>query len=135
MSNSRSLSAAAWASITARTTGEVWLLLLTITPGEDAPIRMVNSSADIQSRGNTFIAFPFDLDLPTDEEGQISSARIVLDNVSRQLIDEIRNLPSPLVALVELILESAPDVVEASFPDFTLKSLSYNMITIQGDLS
>lgn len=135
MTYKRIISSQAWGAIAARETTEAFLMLLTLTPSEGQVIRLVNNTTDITSREAVFIHFPFSLDLPSDEQGQIAEARIVLDNVSRVLIDEIRNLPTPLTALLEVILASTPDVIEASFPDFTLRSITYNMVTIEGSLT
>jgi len=129
------ISSSAWQAIAVRETTEAFLLLMTVTPSGQPPIRMVNNTSDVVSRGNTFIAYPFTIDLPSNEEGQISSARIVLDNVSRTLVDEIRALASPLQVLLEVVLSSAPDTVEASFPDFTLRNVTYNALTIEGTLT
>src|SRR5579885_2175455 len=88
---SRALSLAARQAVNAQETGEVFLLLLTLDHDElAAPIRVVNNTVDIVSRGNTYIAYPFQLELPAEDADQISSVRLSIDNVDRTIVQSLR---------------------------------------------
>lgn len=132
---SRTLSTAAYSAINAQQTGEVLHMLLTVENSAGPPIRMTDNSVDVVSRGWTFIAYPFALELPTDEAGNISSARLSIDNVARALVDEIRNLVEPLVLTIEIVAASTPDTVEYSAVDYRLKNVTYDALTISGTLT
>ena len=132
---SRTLSTAAYSSINAQQTGEVFHVLLTIENSGGMPIRMTDNTEDVVSRGTTFIAYPFALELPSDEAGNISQARLSIDNVARALVDEVRTLAEPLVLTIEVVAASTPDTVEYSAADYTLKNVTYDALTISGTLT
>ncbi|NDC57532.1 MAG: DUF1833 domain-containing protein, partial [Alphaproteobacteria bacterium] len=78
----RSLSATAVASLTAETTDEVWLPLVTISHADlSSPIRVVANNENITSRGNTFIGYPFEIELPSQNDQSPGEARLRIDNV------------------------------------------------------
>ena len=133
---SRSLNSAALASIYAETTDEVWLELLEITHDDLAtPFRLVNNNEDITSNGNVYTAFAFRARLPQQVEKELTKFTITLDNVSRLLIEELRTVStSPQIAL-SIVLASDPDTVEAGPFNFVLKTISYDALTIEADLS
>lgn len=132
---SRTLSTAGYAAVNAQETGEVFHMLITVANSNGPPIRMTTNSEDVVSRGNTFLAYPFALELPTDEAGNISEARLSIDNVARALVDEIRGLVEPLVLTIEVVTESTPDTVEYSAEDYRLKNVNSDAITISGTLT
>lgn len=132
---SRTLSTAAYSAINAQQTGEVFHVLLTIENSGGMPIRMTDNTEDVVSRGQTFIAYPFALELPSDETGNISQARLSIDNVARALVDEVRTLAEPLVLTIEVVAASTPDTVEYSAADYTLKNVTYDALTISGTLT
>jgi len=132
---SRNISSAALTAINTQQTSEVFVILLTIEVPDAQPIYLTNNSEDVVSRGRTYIAYPFALETPSDENGQISEARLSIDNVSRSLVDEIRNLADPLQLSIEVVLASTPDTVEASWNDYILRQVTYDALTISGTLT
>ena len=132
---SRTLSAGAFAGVNAQQTGEVFHTLLTVQNSGGPPIRMTDNSEDVVSRGKTFIAYPFALELPSDAAGQISEARLAIDNVARALVDEVRSLTEPLVLTIEVVTATTPDTVELELIDYTLKNVTYDAMTISGTLT
>lgn len=134
---SRTLSTSAWSAIAAQQTSDGAVILLTIMNSADSSVidRLTDNSQDVVSRGNTFMAYPFALELPADENGQPSRARLSIDNVSRQIIDDLRSLPDPLQLLIEIVFLSDPDTVEVSYQDFVLRDVSYDALTISGTLT
>ena len=117
-------------------TDEVWLILLTIShPDLSDDIRVVNNWENISSRGDDFVGLPFDISLPIDSAENQPSARIRIDNVSREIIQHLREVNSALEVLIEVIRASAPNVVEARFAGFTLRTVDADVATISGSLS
>jgi hypothetical protein len=133
------LSIPARRAIMASETGEVFLLLLTLshrllTP----PLRFANNTTPITSRSNVYAACPFEVSLPDERDDQVAAQiQLRIDNVNRQIMEGIRQLPigEPPTAVLELILASSPDVVEQAFPDFTLREVEYDALIVSGTLA
>lgn len=135
---SRTLSSAGWAAITGRDTDAVFLVALEITTASSpsTTIRIVNNSEDVTYNGNTFTAFPFQPELPLDQNGQISEVRIAIDNVSRLLVDDLRSEVEPMsVSMLVLNMSTSPPSLEASFVDYQMVDAQYDALTVQGRLS
>jgi hypothetical protein len=109
---------------------------LTIShPDINPAIRVVNNTEDVTSRGETFVAFPFDLTLPDQREDAPPRARIVIDNVSREISQSVRSITSAPSVTLEIIRAAAPDTVEASWPFFSLRNVKWDINQISGDLT
>lgn len=133
---SRNLSTGARQAIFAAESGEAFIILLTFTHESLAsPIRVGSDSVDTVSRGQAYIAYPFDLTLPDDDEGRAPRARLVIDNVDRQIVATLRNLATSPVLTLEIVRAAAPDVVEAVFHDFRLRNVRYDSHVIEADLT
>lgn len=131
----RTVSAAAAAAMAAPQTGEVFLSLLTIDHDDlDAPIRLCNNGADVTSRGDLYVAFPFQHQLPTDSDGEVPRAEIAICNVTTEITRQLDVLQSPPTVALEIVLASSPDTVEAGPWNFTLKGVDYDQLTIQASL-
>lgn len=130
----RSLSAAAVASLNAPQTGEVWLVLLTIANAGMTTIRVVNNTEDIVSRGNTYQAFPFELELPGEDPDSPSSARLRIDNVDKRIVEAVRSISTPPEVTIEVILASQPDTVEIAYSSLTMRSVEYDVNSVRGEL-
>lgn len=114
---------------------EVFLVLLTIDhDGLSQPIRVVNNLEQVNSRGQEFIAFPFSISLPDDKEESPPRARLAIDNVTREIGQAIRQIVGPPRVTIEVVMASAPDTVEASFPNFLLRNVTYDAATVSGEL-
>ena len=113
------------------------LILLTIEHAEiGAPIRVVRNAvgSDIVSNGETFTAFPFDIDIATDTDGA-PRASINLMSVDRRIGNAILNLKTPPQIAFETILASAPDRVETRYARFKLRNITIDAVIISGELS
>ena len=95
-----------------------------------APILLVNNNEDIVSRGLTYNKFPVKLVLPPDDGETERVVNISFDNVSQELLEEIRTVTSPIRLKLELILASIPDEVQMEFDELKLVQVSYNSQTI-----
>lgn len=131
----RTLSSRAIASGNAQQTDEVWLVLLTIShPELPEPIRVVNNNENVTSRGNEFIAFPFDIQLPGEDPDLPAKARLRIDNVDRRVVNTIRSITSPPSVTLEVVLASAPNTVEISFEGLVMREVEYDVSAVTGDL-
>jgi len=111
-----------------------FLTLLTISHSSFADIRLVNNTVNITSRGNIFQAFPMKITLPPDDGTTARGAKLELDNVSLELITEIRTVTTPISAKLELILASDPDVVEIELAELKISNVQYNAQRITASL-
>jgi hypothetical protein len=86
------------------------------------------------SRGNTYLFFPVRLKLPDDTPDGPGEMQIEIDNVHQQYTETIREIHSPPLFNVELVMDDDPDTVEAQWPEFELRHVQYNESTITGTL-
>ena len=108
--------------------------LLVISHADITTLRFVANTEDITSNGYVYTAYPFDIRLPQECEDQLSQVPIVIDNVDRAIVDEIRSLGgAPNIAL-SIVLASDPDTVEYGPIDATLRNVEWNFGKITGDL-
>jgi hypothetical protein len=133
----RSLSTAAINSANDQNSGEVWLVLLTIAHPDilDGPIRLVSDMQDFVSRGNTYVALPFDVVLPGEDPDTASKATLRVDNVDRRIVLALRQLVSPPTVSIEVVLHSSPAYVEAGFYDLILRNAVYDADSVTAELA
>ena len=82
---------------------EVDLCFLTITHDDLAePIRVVWDTKDFVYGGETFIGFPFDLEILSDDE-KPPQAKLTIQNIDPRIGDSIRELSSPPRLKIELL--------------------------------
>ncbi len=133
---SRALSDDARAEMFAQETGEVYIVLVTVSHDElDDPLRVCSDGADTVSRGDTFVAYPFNLELPSDEEGAPPRATISIDNVERSIAESLRTISSPATFLIEVVRAADPDTVEVAYDQFQLTNVKGDVFQISGDLT
>jgi hypothetical protein len=132
---SRTLSPAARRSANAAETDEVWLVLLTFTHASlEEPLRFVNNYASVESRGDLFIAFPFEIELPGEDAEGLTDARIRIDNIDRQIVRAVREMAEPPDVTIEIVLASQPDTVEAAFDGLVMRDVGYDAVMVTGVL-
>lgn len=95
---------------------------------------MTSDAVETQSRGESFAPFPFALTLPDDDENGAPEARLAIDNIDRQIVRSLRDLPSAPFVLIEIVRAAAPDTVEARFADFKLRDVTYDSRVVEGIL-
>lgn len=84
-------------------TDEIDLCFLTITHAKLAePIRVVWDTKDFSYGGNTFIGFPFEITILSDDENP-PSARLAIQNIDPRITDVLRGLGAPLRIKIELL--------------------------------
>jgi len=143
-----SLSPAALAAMFSPDADKTLVTLLTLTgAGIATPVRLADHYTQrigetddevlygVASRGEDYIFLPFQITLPAEEQAAAPRCRIVLHDVTRSLIPQLRTITSAPSVLVELVLSSAPDTVEVSFGGFSLGGISYDAGTISAELA
>lgn len=104
-------------------------------PDWDEPLYLVNNTVPITSNGIEYQPFPVRLRLPVDDGESSRKVTIEFDNVSRELIEEIRSVTDVNISVfISVILASNPDVVEIEIGELKLKSVNYNAQTITASL-
>ena len=144
---SRSVSSDFRVAVYAQSTSEIPVLLVTISHDNlSVPIRVSTDNADTfdvdgtetrgtVSNGENFIFYPMQITLPDDSEESVTSANLVIDNIDRTIMQEIRQMTDSPTVTMQLVLASSPDVVEAEFDNFKFDSISADALTITGQLS
>lgn len=132
---SRSLSSAALQAIFAQETGEAVFFLVTIDHSTwGTPVRMVNNNENIVSGGNTYYAFPVDIQLPNDTAEQMPRTKLKVCNVDREIIAALRALSTKPTVTLSIIFSSTPNTIEAGPFNMRLENYSYDAETVTGDL-
>jgi hypothetical protein len=153
MSRLSTLSSAAVRAMYSSETQEAISMLVTIyNPATDLPeLRLADSFSGrlsslttdmeivygITSRGHDHVFLPMQITLPTEQETGVGQCNIVLNYTSPEAIQLIREkITKPTKVLLELVLVSSPDTIEASFSDFYITSVTYNaeQITLSLDM-
>jgi hypothetical protein len=120
----------------AQETGDAILILVRIShPSLSDDIRVTSNSVDTVSNGETFIAFPFDMELAQDKDDELPTARLTIDNVSREITQAIRQITSPATVRTQVVRGDDPDTIEADQPDFQLRDVRYNSLVVEGTLN
>lgn len=116
--------------------GGGFLILLTINhPQLATPLRVVNNTVNITSNGDDFIAYPFKIKLPEEREGIAPLAKLTIDNVSREIIQSIRQIATPLSIDIQGVRIDDVDAVEFELPTFKLRNVDWDATQITGDLT
>lgn len=132
----------------AQETEEVFVLLLEvaneITPSQ--PIRVALDSENLDSKltvdgtdthdpAVTFAGGFFNIELPEEAGENISTVRVTIDNVDRQIVEAIRLASNPPEVRMWVVLKSTPDVVEAGPYFLSLESATYDALKVSGELA
>jgi hypothetical protein len=71
---------------------------------------------------------------PVDDGETARSFLIEFDNVSLQLIEEIRTVTTPMGVKLEMILASMPDEVQIVQDDLKIQNITYNKYKISATI-
>ena len=142
---SRDISDAAKNAIYAQQTEEVFIFLVTIdNENFTTPIRVASDSFEllpdagvrgVLSRGEEYLYMPFDISLPAQDESGVAKANISIDNISREIVGHVRQATSALSITIEVVLASDVDSPEITVSDFRLDRVTYDSLTVSGDIS
>lgn len=144
-SQGRQLSNAAKAAIFAQSTDRAFIVLITINHSTfTQPIRVASDPKEllpdsglrgVVSRGMEFVFMPFSINLPAQDDTGVAKASISVDNINREIVAAVRRASSALSITIEIVLDSSPDTLEASMEDFRLERVTYDAMTVSGDIS
>lgn len=119
----------------AQQTDQVFLVLVRISHTDlAADIRVVNNYENITHNGNTWVAFPFDIELPGDFEEALPTVRLTICNVDRQIVEALRTVSGPPTVVIKVVLASAPEDIQVGPITLTLREAQYNSLTVSGTL-
>ena len=132
----RSISASALAKMQELSSDAAFLVLLTIDEEQlDEPIRVVNNTENIESRGDTYYAFPFGVKMPTTGGESLPTIRLTIDGVDQSIIQAIQLAKGRPEVTMEIIESTAPDDVEVGPMIFSLESVEAGAISVSGELT
>lgn len=143
---SRTLSLAMREAMNSQETGEVAVVLLTLEhPSFPEPLLLSSDPTErlseeplsygTISRGDTYVFCPMGVTLPDDLGERAPVARIVVENISRELIKVMKPLAGLATGKVEIVLASSPDEVEIEYPVLDIVRAPYNANTITLEFS
>lgn len=99
-----------------------------------APIRVVNNNENVVSNGETFLKYPFRITLPNKLDNAPPTARLEIDNVSREIGQAIRLADSPPTVEISVIRREDPDTLEIALQPMSLQNASVDALVVSGDL-
>lgn len=125
---------------------EVPIFLLTITHADLAePIYLSTDPTErydddgpgyrTVSRGTNFLYAGIDVTIPSEEDKSPPASKLSIANVTRDLIPLARSVSTPPSVTIEMVLASAPDDVEATWPAMDMSALTYDASFLQFDLT
>jgi len=130
---SNQLSAEVKAQIFSQESNDPFLTLVTLEH-EDFTIKLVNNTTDINSRASVFYAMPMKIRLPADDGETTRDFSIEFDNVSLEIISQLRQVTGDINVTIEFILASLPNVVQMSHENLLLRGITYNAKTITASI-
>jgi hypothetical protein len=114
---------------------DAYICLFVFThPNLAVPIRMTDAGEDVVVGVDTYAHVPLKIALPDMTDESPPAGRLVLDNVSRDLIAEIRTFNTPLACELRVVLASAPATVELGPFDFEVRNVQWGALTLTADL-
>lgn len=117
-------------------TDEVFLFFVQITsPGLEEAVNFVGARKNITVLGIEYLAYPFSLDLPSDDGETISSVTLTIGNVTRKLTESLRSISDDIYIKYWVALASSPEVVQEGPFSMGLTSIKMNALTIEGTLT
>lgn len=133
---SRNVSAELKQAVYAQETEHEFVVLISISHDDlEEPIRVNSSGKDVLHNGDNYVAFPFEVILPDDVDDRPPRAKLRIDNISREVVLAIRTISSAPRVTIRIVMAETPDVVEAEFLDFRLSNITYDQLTVEGDLT
>ena len=143
---SRNVSNALRAATNAQQTDTAFITLLTITNANlSTPIRVcddpnqllpVAGVRGVISRGDEYIYLPFTFSLPAEDDTGIGRASLTIDNISREIVQAVRQAIGTKISLkIEIVLSSDLNTPEVVMSDFVLEGIKYDAFTVTGDVT
>lgn len=87
------------------------------------------------SNGDSYIFLPVRIKLPDDTEDGPGLMKLEIDNVHRAYTEAIRSIFTPVTCQVDIVMDNALDTIDASWPEFLLTNITYDVSIITGTLT
>lgn len=124
------------AAMNAPETSEAFLVLIELSHDDLADtIRVTSDGQNTESNGNTYISYPFDIYLPYSPETGVCKGKLTIDNVDRQIVENLRQISTAPTIRIMVVLASDPDTIEIDYPNFELGNAEYDAMFVTGDLT
>lgn len=140
----RNLSQETLNAIFAQQTDKAFYILLTIIPDErerreNLYVYNANETENgeprkIMHKGNEFIAYPFEINLPPEGSEVSGTIKLTIANVDRIIVETIRSIRYPMKARLEVVMSSDLETTEAGPWEMKLTNVTGDALTIEGDL-
>ena len=131
---SNNVSAELLAQMYGQESDDPFMMFVTLSHADFDTLYLVNNVVNQTSRGQEYQAFPMTIRLPNDDGETAREVLIDFDNVSLELIDELRSVTTPMDVKIEMILASDVDTVQLSLEELKLRSVSYDKQKISAKL-
>jgi hypothetical protein len=109
---------------------DVFIRLITIQWPDSTVDRYVQGFQDLTSRGQVFTAANFEIAFPQEPEDEIPTMTFNFALSERTLITKMRSFDKAPTMIMELILLSSPNIVQASFT-FDVKNVKTQGLSAQ----
>ncbi|MFQ6553391.1 DUF1833 family protein [Aestuariibius insulae] len=130
-----SLSPVARRSIDAGQTDAVWLVLADLRhPDWDQDIHLVTNTEAIVSNGITYLPYAMSITFPEEGTEGVPFVAFAADNVSQEILAELRSVSGPITVDLCHIVASQPDRRIAPLDGLELRVFSYDVQTISGQI-
>jgi len=86
------------------------------------------------SNGKTYFYLPLSIQLPDSTEEGPGEMQLKIDNIHQAFVETIRNIFTPAICQVDLVMDNALDTIDASWPEFRLTNIVYDATVITGTL-
>ena len=89
----------------------------------------------VLSNGIEFIYMPFEIWLPRDDKTGTVSAKLMIENIDRVIVETVRSIRQPVHVKIQLVLSRDVDTVEREFKNFQLSNVRYDAMVVEGSLN
>jgi hypothetical protein len=129
----KTMPAALRAALLAAQTDVRVLIFAEITSG--TTYHIVNNTQPITVGGNVYSPVAFVIDFPSDKDGEIGEAKLVIDAVDRSIIALIEAATERITVRVFVTSTAAPSATDIDFGTFEWKDVDYDQFTASGTLT
>lgn len=89
----------------------------------------------VVSNEQRYIFLPFNIELPQDDKTGAVTAKLSIENVSRQIVQHARNAGKTINVDIQVVLSNNLDYIELEYKGFKFINIQYDAQQVTGDLS
>jgi hypothetical protein len=108
---------------------DVFIFLVTVKHGVEEH-RFTQMHTTVTSRGKDYKPYGLQIQWPNPKDA-LPKVNVVFDNVDRELVQIFRKFTDAPTITVELTTSLDPNIVEKSYADIQVNSVSYDAMSIQ----